>query len=489
MSSIRTLASQTAIYGLSSIVGRFLNYLLVPIYTRVFMVAEYGVVTELYSYVAFFTILLTYGLETAFFRFMNKPEYEKTAFGTSFISLSISSLVFMSCFYAFANPIATAIGYPNHPEYVRWFTLVLGFDAIASILFAKLRHENKAIQFAIIRVGNILINIALILFFLFGYDYLLQEEILSASIIALPNLGVGFVFLANMIASIVTLLALLPITRLQLNFSTDTWKKMTLYALPLVLVGFAGIANEHLDKILLKYLLPFTKEENLKHVGIYGACYKLSILMTLFTQAFRFAAEPFFFKEAKEKDGKQQYIEVMDYFVIIGCIIFLLITLYIDVFKYFISEPYWEGLTVVPILLMANLFLGIYYNLSIWYKITDKTFFGAIIALIGSVVTVLLNLWWIPVLGYVGSAWATLVTYSFMTLLSYLFGQRYFTVSYHLSLIVLYLSVTLVLFFSSGWLQLWLPINKYITNTFLFLGFLSFLLFVERTVLRKRLKK
>ncbi|MDG6025960.1 MAG: polysaccharide biosynthesis protein [Candidatus Brocadia sp.] len=449
MSPLRKLASQTAVYGLSTILGRFLNYLLVPLHTRVFDTDEYGVVSELYAYISFFLVVLTYGMETAFFRFSQDEEKKDKVFPTAFVSVSISSVVFMLGMGVFAQPIANAIRYPNHPEYIVIFSLILGFDAMTSIPFALLRQQGRPAKFAIVKNINIISNILLNIYFLMLCPYMQHK-----SNISLPfydaTIGVGYVFISNLAASIITLpLLSKEIMWMKKGFDPTLWRKMIAYSLPLLIVGLGGMVNETLDRAIMKYLLPAGKG-TLSQVGIYGANYKLSVLMSLFIQAFRFAAEPFFFSHAKTLDKKIIYARVMDYFVIVCLGIFLIVTLYIDLLKYFIGERFYEGLKVVPILLLANLCLGVYYNLSIWYKLSDQTSKGAIISLIGAGITIGLNIWWIPVFGYVGSAWATFLCYFSMMLICYVMGMKYYPIPYHIRHILSFTGIALILFFA-GW--------------------------------------
>lgn len=443
MGIIRKLASQTAIYGISSIFGRFLNYLLVPLYTYYFTAAEYGVVSEFYAYAGFFSVLLLFGFETGYFRFRNKDEPDRdVAFSTALIFIILVNLSFF-LFILLINPkLSAALNYADHPEYVLWFATLLGLDAIASISFARLRAENKALRFASIKVIEILVTILLSLFFILLCPQIYKTDPSSPwlALIYNPSIGLGYIFIANLAASVVKSVLLLPqLKGLAWGFDKALFVRMVRYSLPMVVIGFAGIINEMLDRVLLKYLLPYDTQTNMKMLGIYSACYKLSILMTLFIQAFRYAAEPFFFAYADQSDARKVYADVLKYFVIFCMFIFLLVTLYIDFFKYFIGEEFRSGLNVVPILLMANLFLGIYINLSIWYKLTDRTLMGALVSLGGALLTIELNLVWIPLFGYLGSAWATLVCYACMALVSYLLGRRYYPVAYDIKRIMAYI--------------------------------------------------
>ncbi len=478
MNQIRQLVSQTAIYGLSSILGRFLNYLLVPLYTYTFSAGEYGVVSEFYAYAGFFAVLLVCGLETGYFRFRQKPEYAGDAVYSSSLSfLLIFNLLFAAGVFVWQQPLAAALSYPEHPEYLVWFACILALDAVTSLPFARLRAENRAWRFAGIRIAEIFINISLNLFFLLLCPKL--SAVWPDSMVAElydPNIGVGYIFLSNLIASTCKWLFLLPqFKAVPLRFDPRVLLPICRYSLPMVMIGFAGMVNEMLDRAILKILLPYDLATNLKMLGIYGACYKLSILMSLFVQAFRYAGEPFFFSYAGRADAKRAYALVMQYFVIAGVFIFLLVMLYIDLFKYFIGAEFRAGLEVVPILLMANLFLGIYVNLSIWYKLSDRTGMGAWVSLIGAAVTVTLNILWIPRWGYVGSAWATLACYVLMVCLSWLLGQRYYPVAYPLGKISAYLGLGLGLYLSNDYLLTNLHWNAWLGGT---LGLLMYLLAV-----------
>ncbi|MDD5569538.1 MAG: polysaccharide biosynthesis C-terminal domain-containing protein [Bacteroidales bacterium] len=446
MSQIQKLAGQTAIYGLSSIIGRLLNYLLVPIHTRVFVTSDFGTISEMYAYVAFLIVILTYGMETTFFRFSVDND-KKSVFSTSLISLFVTSFFFVAISTIFAQPIATAIRYPNNSEYIVYFALIVSLDALSAVPFAKLRQENKAKKFVVVKVLGIGVNIFFNLFFLLLCPYLYKHNIMPdfVSLVYKGKVGVGYVFISNLISSIATIIILLPdMIKINFKFDFSLWKKMMPYALPLLVVGLAGNVNETMDRILLKYLLP--RNISMHELGIYGACYKISIMMTIFIQAFRFAAEPFFFSNSQKENAKNLYADVMKYFVIICSFIFLVITLYIDIVKYFIGEDYFSGLKIVPILLLANMFLGIYFNLSIWYKLTDKTKYGSYLSIFGAVITLVLNFIFIPVYGYMASAWATFLCYFSMMVVSYFIGQKYYKIPYNLIKITGYLLFAVLIY-------------------------------------------
>lgn len=453
MNPLKRLAGQTAIYGVSSIVGRVINFLLVPLYTRVFVPGEYGVVTEMYTYVAFLLIVLTYGMETAFFRFSeSSPDRRNTIFSTTLLSVLATSTIFILLVIIFRNPLAEVMRYPDNVEYIVLLGMIVGLDALAAIPFARLRAANRPWKFALVKLTGIAINIGLVLIFLLLFPWILRHgpEYMRplVNLVYNPDIGVGYVFIANLVATVFTVLLLMPVMRsVRPVFDSLLWRKMLLYALPLLVAGLAGWVNEALDKLLLKYILP--EDIAMAQVGIYGAVYKLSIMMTIFIQAFRFAAEPFFFSQAAREDSRELYARVMNFFVVTCLFIFLGIMLFMDIVKHFIGSAYHEGLPVVPVLLIANMFLGIYFNLSIWYKLTARTMFGAWFSVIGALITIVLNIWWIPQFGYHGSAWATLVCYFTLALLSYLFGQRYYRIPYEVGRIGLMIVAALGVFFVS----------------------------------------
>ena len=464
MNPLKQLAGQTAIYGLSSIVGRLLNYLLVPLYTRYFIPAEYGVVTELYAYVAFLVIILTYGLETAFFRFSQKQYDKKLVYSTSLISLIVSSILFVVLMISSQQSIANWLEYPQNPEYIIWFALIIGLDAISAISFAKLREQRQAARFALVRLVNIFINIGLNLFFIIYCPYALENGLPTTDFVNSvydPKVGVGYIFIANLFASVVTILMLLPeMTKSSWTFNTMLWKKMMWYAFPLLVAGLAGMTNETIDRILLKQLLP-VGEDKMAAIGVYGAFYKISIIMILFIQTFRFAAEPFFFSQEKQHNSRKTYADVLKYFTILASLIFLSVMLYLDVVKHFIGSSFHskEGIEIVPILLMANLFLGIYYNLSIWYKLTEKTGYGAILAIFGAVITLILNIILIPKIGFIGSAWATLFCYFSMMIASFLIGRKHYAIPYDLKRVFTYIFLSFALYKISVYFETSMLIN------------------------------
>ncbi|MDA3909851.1 MAG: polysaccharide biosynthesis C-terminal domain-containing protein [Bacteroidales bacterium] len=488
--TVKKLVGQTAIYGLSSMFGRLLNYFLVPLYTNVFLPQEYGIVTEFYAYVTFLIIVLTYGMETGFFRFSQSEHGYKKTYSTALSSLFITSASFLLLVNLFAQPIANTINYTLHPEWVRWFALILAFDAFSAIPFAKLRMQNKAKRFAAIKLAGIVMNVVLNVFFIIICPRIAQTNPDSPLLLFYSwHIGIGYIFISNLISSSFTLLLLLPdIFEVELKISRVLLKKMLWYSFPLLIGGLAGMINETIDRILLKYLLPGSDAFVMAQVGIYGANYKLAILMTLFIQMFRYAAEPFFFSSAKDKNSNKLFANVMTWFIIFGLLIFLGITGYLDIVKFFIGENYHDGLNIVPILLIANLFLGIYFNLSVWYKLNDKTRFGAYFAIIGAVITIILNVVLIPVIGYTGSAIATLVCYFTMMLISYFIGKKHHPIPYQLKKIAVYFIFAGVIFALYQYTNTLSQTLELLLNTALIAAFTGIAIWKERLILQIRKK-
>ena len=498
MTAIKRLAGQTAIYGIPSILGRILGYLLVPLYTRIFVPGEYGTVNVFYSYASLLMVILTYGMETAYFRYNEQENDKEKVFSTGMISLLITSVLFLTVVSMYAGPIARVIEYADHRNYVIWFGWILTLDALSSIPFAKLRSQNKASKFASVKMAGIVINIGLNLFFILLCPYILKHSgngvaIRFISLFYKSGWGIEYIFISNLVASIVVLLLLIPeIARTKFKFYPGLWRKMLIYAFPLLFAGMAGIINETFDRLLLRYLLP--QDIASYQVGIYAACYKISILMTIFIQAYRYAAEPFFFAQAKEKDARVVYARIMDYFIIIVSLIFLVTVVYLDDFilPVLVGKEYWAGRGVIPVLLLANLFLGVYYNLSIWYKLINKTIWGAWISVIGAVITLILNFWWIPlssdhlIYGYYGSAWATFICYGTMMIISYLIGQKYFPVKYNLLKFFGYLGLVLLLYFISSVVVIEHSFIRLMFHTLLLVIFCFTALAFERPSLLKK---
>jgi len=487
LNPFKKLAGDTAIYGLSSIIGRVLNWVLTPYFTFVFVPELLGVVTNLYAYAAFFLVLLTYGMETSFFRYASKSSEPEKVYSTSLISLFFTSLSFVLLAVAFRFEIANWLNYSEHPEYIAWFAVILGIDAFIALPFARLRLNNRPVKFAVVKLVGIAFTIGFNLFFLSFCPWWLEKN--PGSIVNLvysPEIGVGYVFISNLLASIITLLLLLPeIFRVVLTFNRKMLVQMLSYGFPILIVGIAGVANQSIDKILIPFLV---EKDPMFQVGIYGANYKLAVLMNMFIQAFRYAFEPFFFSRSGGVDDTRIYATVMKYFVIFGLLIFLGMILYLDLIKFIIDEKYHVGLKVVPIVLTANLFYGIYFALSMWYKLTDKTRYGAYIALIGAAITIALNFLLVPVMGYMGSAIAVLACFTTMMVISYFLGQKHYPVPYNLKRLALYFSIAGVLFLLSMVSENMAAVYKYPIHTIYILIFLAAVAVIEKSELKRLFK-
>jgi O-antigen/teichoic acid export membrane protein len=460
VSTIKKLAGQTAVYGLSSIAGRFINYLLVPLFTRVFTQAEYGINAEFYAYISFLNILLTHGMETAFFRFAQENNSRKV-YAQAFISIFGASSFFFLLVLLGGNFISNQIGYGLHPEYLTYAAGILILDALAAIPFALLREQKKALRFAVIKNLNIFINVGINLYLLVFCPWFANVYKISPPF-AIINPGIEVVFIANLIASLVTLILLFPeLRQISFVFDKQLWQQMMVYAIPMIWVGFAGMINETLDRALLRYVWPDPIEAQQMN-GIYSANYKLSIIITLFIQAYKFAAEPFFFAHAKQTDKRSLYAEVMNYFTWICLFIFILVSSFLHYFKSFIGPDFHEGLKVVPILLWANIFLGLYYNVSIWYKLSNQTKKGALISLIGAGITIVLNLILIPILGYEGCAWTTFICYLTMLVIGYYWGQKYYPIPYNIKRIALYALSAILIYIFITYVSLQIEPNSFL---------------------------
>lgn len=484
MNQFKRLAGQTIIYGFGTIAPRVLNFLLLtPLYTRILNKGEYGIFTELYAYIVFLLVILTYGMETGFFRFAKSEKDFNKVYSTSLIALFTTSFIFIILTSVFSSQLATAIDYEHNENYIRWFCIIVSIDAFTSIPFAKLRLEGKAAKFGILKIINVLINIGLnaLFFLVFPHIYKSNPELISR--LYNPEMSVSYIFIANLIASSVTLILLLPeIIRFKLNFDFNLLKRMLVYTFPLLIVGIAGSANEVLDKILMKYLVtdPTTA---LEQVGIYGANYKLAVLMTIFIQMFRYAAEPFFFSKMDDKNAKEQYATIMKLFILAGLLIFLGVVLYIDIVKYFIGSEFHEGIKIVPIILLANLFLGVLYNQSIWYKLTNLTRYGALVSIVGAIITIIFNILLVPSFGYVGAAWATLICYTSMIVISYFVGQKYFPIKYDLKAIGFYFGIALVVFTVNQALDIKSFIIQMIVSTIFIISYIGLMIKKENLLM------
>ena len=453
MGKLKKLAGDTAIYGGSSIIGRMLNYLLVPYYTSIFLPGEYGIVTELYALAAFLNVIYLYGLETAYFRFANKhQDKEPIVYQSAVSAVLISSISFSLLLILFATNLVEAMNYPGKEYFVYWFAGILAIDAVLAIPFARLRYLGKAKYFAGAKLFNIILNISLNLFFLsycrgvfdaeFSQEY---KELIS--LVYNPAWGVEYVFISNLVANAVLIPILWPMFRnYRLRMSKEMIKPMLRYGYPLLFAGLAYAVNDMLSRVAIKYWLPdnfYEGKSSLEALGIYGAVYKLSVLMTLGIQAFRYAAEPFFFSHAADKNSPALFSKLMHWFIIAGCFVFIAISLNLDWLQYLLRNPvYREGVHVVPVLLMANLFLGIYYNLSIWYKLTDRTHFATWITAGSALLTIVFNYIFIPIGGYEASALVTLGVYLLTAIISYVLGQKYYPVPYKIAKSLIYLIIS-----------------------------------------------
>lgn len=490
MGSIKSLAKDTAIYGVSSIVGRFLNWCLVPLYTITFAAAEYGVVTYVYSIVALALIILTYGMETGFFRFSNHERYgdePMLVYSTALSSLAFSSTLFFVLLMIFIRPVANAIECGDHLSYVWMMGAAVAIDAFASVPFSYLRFKNKAMRFAALKLINIGINIGLNLFFILICPWMWKNVPEWIAWFYVPDFGIGYIFLANFIASGVMLLLLYPeLHGFKWRFDCELWRRMLVYSWPLLVLGIAGIMNQTLDKILLPVLVA-DKSDAMTQLGIYGANYKIAIVMVMFIQAFRFAYEPFIFAQNRQRGGEklQAYRDAMKWFVIFAMVIFLGVMYYLDFLKYFISPRYFSGLKVVPIVMMAEFFFGVFFNLSLWYKLTDKTIWGMWFSLTGLAVTVGLNILLVPRMGYMGCAWAAFGCYGLMMIASYLVGRRKHPIGYNVPRLLMYFLLAVALYLAG--MVLTVERSEVITmavRTLLLLGYISFAFRYEGVSLR-----
>ncbi len=466
--SVRKLAGETALYGLSSIVGRLLNVLLVPLYTRVLSsTADYGIVIDLYAVSAFILVVLSYRMESAFFRFGTPQADRERAYSTAVQSLLVTTLGAVALLWFFAQPIADALRYSNHPEYIRWFALILGLDCLSELPFARLRMEQRPLRFAAIRLTTIGVNIGMNLFWLVFCPWADQRGMSWVHAVWSSQQQVGYIFLSNLLASATTVLLLWPQWRnLAGGFDVGLWWRMMRYAAPLIVVSLSGIVDEMFSRAMLKYLLPGSTQENLAQLGVFGANYKLAALISLFTQAYRYAAEPFFFRNLQGTNALQNHARVTQWFAAAAVVGMLAILLFLDIFKYFIAPQYWSGLRVVPILLMANVFLGIYYNFSAWYRLKDRTALGAWIAVAGAVLTIGLNFLFIPRWGYYGAAWVTLICYVFLCAATWYTGRRHYPVPYPLRKIAIYILGAWVVYALSEVLQETLSLPMALRLTF-----------------------
>lgn len=492
MSVLRKLAGQTAIYGLSSIGARFLNFLLVPLYTSqyVFAPAEYGVVTALYSWTALLNVVLTFGMETTFFRFASKdhvkdnPDGGQVLYATATWGLFFPALAFMVLGSVFSAQIAEGLHFGAYASSVLLLVIIIGIDAITAIPMARLRQQGRPWKYAAINLLSVGVNIALSIFFLLycmkRYNMGQSNALIDA--VYDPTFGVGYVFAINLVSTAVKLLVLLPSWPAFRPVNRELLRAMFTFGAPLMIAGLAGMVNETADRVVMKYLLPHDIANS--ELGIYGACYKLAVLITLFIQAFRMGAEPFFFSHAKAQDSRETFARIMNVFVAVCMSAFLCVMLFLDLFKWFIPNPAFHvGLRVVPILMLANVFLGIYYNQSVWYKLTDRPRVGSTISLIGAAITVVLLFALIPALGYMGAAWSTLACYASMAVISYVWGQRHYPVPYDVTRILSYMAIGVFIWWGCEQLPFSGALNYGLRAVAMF-AFLAFAWKLERAALR-----
>ena len=474
MSVLKKFFKDTIIYGLATVLPRLMNFVLVPLHTSTLETNNYSDNTTFYVYAAFFNVLLTYGMETAFFRFFSKSEEKDKVFSTTFISLITTTLLFLIIVILFNSQLSNWMGINQ-----TYFNLLIGLlvlDTLVVAPFAYLRATGRPIKFAAIKIINIIVVVLFNFFFLWAIPKF-QIDIPGYDASDL----VKYIFIANLIASIVTFLLLSPyFFKTKLQFSIPIFKQLISYGWPIMVAGIAYVINENFDKWILPDLLG--KDIN----GAYSGCYKIAVFMTIFIQAFRLGAEPFFFNHSKEKNAQETYATIMKYFVIVGSLMLVFIVSYLDIFKTLIvpNEAYWIAIDIVPIVLLANLCLGIYFNLAIWYKLTDKTRYGMYLSIVGAVVTIVFNVILIEKIGFIAAAWATLAAYGVMMLLSYLLGQKYYPVPYNLKKIIGYLVLAIVF----SLIALKTNANYYI-NTGLVLLFLTVALFLEKKELKQLIKK
>ena len=480
-----SLAKQTAIYGLSSIIGRFLNYLLVPIHTHR-MAAEsggYGIVTNLYAYTALLLVILTFGMETTFFRFSNKEEVNPDkAFSTAGLSVGFVALVFLLLVSAFLKPIAGALDYALHPEFVEIMAIIVAFDAFQAILFARLRYENRPVKFMVLKLSFIVMSLLLNLFIFYLAPYL-KAHFPAMMEWYHTSYQVGYIFIANLICTVLVTFGFIPeIKKLKAGIDFKLLKRMLNYTWPILLLGLAGILNQVADKIVFKKIVPGLEGE--EQLGIYGACVKIAMIMAMITQAFRYAYEPFVFGGKRDTADKETQAKVMKYFIIFTLLAFLAVMMYMPLLQHLVGADYREGLRVVPIVMMAEIFMGIYFNLSFWYKLIDETWWGAIFSAVGCAVLLAINFIFVPKYGYMACAWGGFAGYGTCMVLSYFVGQKKAPIPYDLKSAFLYFAVALALFFVQQNLHFESKALTLVVNTVFLLVFVAFLCWKEKDLVK-----
>ena len=448
MTALKRFFKDTFIYGIAAVLPRVINFLLVRVHTDALPTSNYAENTNFYIWIALFTVLLTFGMETAFFRFYKSEKKKDALIATAFLSILTGVMIFVGLAFVMANSFIQWFDFQNNPLQFKLFIAILAIDVVAMIPFAFLRASNRPLNYAAIKLINVGVIVVINLIFLkFIPEYLNAGETILPwlkTIFESTSL-VNFIFIANVVGSVVSLGLLLPyLARFKWRFDMQLLRKMLAYSWPIAVAGVAYVINENLDKILIGKMID-------KHaMGVYGACYKLAIFMNLYIMAFRLGAEPFFFNHSDQKDARTTYARILNYFIIVGALVFLGIVVFIDILKQlFINEEYWEAIIIVPIVLLANLFLGVYHNLAIWYKLTDKTRYAMVFSLVGAFLTVIVNLIFIPIIGFVASAWATLVAYGSMMLLSYFIGRKHYEVPYKIKKSGSYLLASIIIAYLS----------------------------------------
>lgn len=473
MANLKSLAKDTAIYGMSSILGRFLNYLLVPLYTAKLSAASggYGIITNVYAYTALLLVILTYGMETTFFRFANKEgENAQHVYSTILIAVGSTSLLFMALVFAFLPPIASFMGYANHPSYIWVMAMTVAIDAFQCIPFAYLRQQKRPIKFAALKLLFIVLNIALNILFFAILPALYAKHPDTIGTIYNPTVGAGYAFYINLACTgSITFCFWKELTGFKYVFDKGLMRRMLSYSWPILVLGIAGILNQTADKILFPYIYKGTDAHT--QLAIYGAASKIAMIMAMITQAFRYAYEPFVFGKSKDKDNRDTYAKAMKYFIIFTLLAFLCVVGYLDVLRHIIGRDYWSGLRVVPIVMAAEIMMGVYFNLSFWYKLIDKTIWGAWFSGIGCAVLIAINVIFVPIYGYMACAWAGFAGYGTAMILSYLVGQKHYPINYPLKDIALYTLMAAVLFVAMTLANEKLGYGALVVNTLLIILF------------------
>jgi len=482
LSSIKKLAGQTIWYGLPTIGSRFIGYFLNFSLTFIYHPVDTADLVTIYAIIPFLNIIFTYGIETGYFRFVQEKN-KIELYNTLVVTLLTTTLCFTCILLLFSNQLARATFMPGHPEYFRWVAWIICFDTLSTLPFAKLRQEGRPKKYAFVRLLAIIINVLIVIFFLGVCPAIARENPKSLLLIFYdPAIGIGYYLVGNLIGSALTFILLWKEWHLSLQyFNGKLLREVMKYSYPLIIVGLGGMINEMLSRLVYQYVVNIPPQEAKEQLGIFGANYRLAVLITIFIQMFRMAAEPFFFNQSRDTNATKIYARVMKFFVIACCCMFLVIGLFLDVFQKILSlrfSEYGEGIHIVPILAMGSVFLGIYYNLSVWYKLTNKNWYGAAITLSGAVITVLLNIWWIPLFGYTGSAWATFTCYAFMMVSSYVLGQKHYTIPYAVKKLIAYLVLTVFIFMVHKgllllWNNVWFSITTAVVLLMLFISFIA----------------